>query len=253
MNPSFSPDGARVACESDRSGVPERWACDPDGSNLVKLTSYNGPLTGTPRWSPDGKSIAFDSRAAGLSGLYVISADGGSALPIATGIPNSEAPAWSSTGDWLYFFGKRDGVPQLWKLRRAGGAVVSIAREAGGAVEESIDGGRVYYAKGRTEWALWSALVDGRDARPVEGMPALRMQWSGTWAVADAGVYFLNGDAPHPGIDLFDPSSRQVRRVLDVGRPQPWDLLAVARDGRSLLYTQVERLASDIMLLENFR
>jgi hypothetical protein len=65
-------------------------------------------------------------------------------------------------------------------------------------------------------------------------------------------IYFLNGDAPRPSIDFFDLSSGQVRRVLDVERPNWYDTLAVARDGRSVLYTQVEQLTSDIMLIDNF-
>jgi eukaryotic-like serine/threonine-protein kinase len=55
------PDG-RIAFRSDRSGVSEIWIAKPDGSNPVRVTSMNGPLTGTPRWSPDGRYLAFDSR-----------------------------------------------------------------------------------------------------------------------------------------------------------------------------------------------
>ena len=72
------------------------------------------------------------------------------------------------------------------------------------------------------------------------------------WALADSGIYFLNGDAPRTSIGFFDISDRQVRRVLDVERPNWYDTLAVARDGRSVLYTQVEELASDIMLIDDF-
>ena len=82
-------------------------------------------------------------------------------------------------------------------------------------------------------------------------MLRLPFQWSSDWARAASGVYFLNGDAK--AIDFFDVASGQVRRVLDVERPDRWDSsLAVSRDGRTLLYAQVEELASDIMLIENF-
>jgi hypothetical protein len=84
-------------------------------------------------------------------------------------------------------------------------------------------------------------------------MPKLRWQWSGAWALAPSRIYFLNGDAARPGIDFFEASSGQIHRVLDVERPDWWDTLAVWRDGRTLLYPQVEEVASDIMLIENFR
>jgi Tol biopolymer transport system component len=57
--PRWSPDGARIAFYSDRSGRYETWTIRPDGSGLEQLTKS----TGSPRtdvvWSPDGKRIAM--------------------------------------------------------------------------------------------------------------------------------------------------------------------------------------------------
>ena len=71
--PQFSPDGARIAFHSDRTGSFEIWVCDAVGSNLVQLTSFGGPLVGTPRWSPDGRRLAFDvSCETDTSDIHVI-------------------------------------------------------------------------------------------------------------------------------------------------------------------------------------
>ena len=55
----LSPDGQRIAFESDRSGYMEIWTCDSDGSNCGQLTALHG-IAGTARWSPDGRNIAFE-------------------------------------------------------------------------------------------------------------------------------------------------------------------------------------------------
>ena len=60
LGPQLSPDGSKIAFESDRSGSGEIWICDRDGTNALQLTRF-GAVTGTPRWSPDGRRLAFDS------------------------------------------------------------------------------------------------------------------------------------------------------------------------------------------------
>ena len=100
--PAISPDGKRIAFESDRSGSEEVWVADLDGSDAVQLSDFHAH-TGSPSWSPDGRRIAFDSRASGEAALYLV--DPSTALPrrISTnGIPAC-VPTWSADGKWIYF------------------------------------------------------------------------------------------------------------------------------------------------------
>jgi len=48
----------------------EIWTSDPNGDHATRLTSFAGPVTGSPRWLPDGQQIVFDSRASGQSEIY---------------------------------------------------------------------------------------------------------------------------------------------------------------------------------------
>lgn len=45
--PKFSPDDRRIAFQSWRSGSQEIWQCAADGSGPVKMTSFEGPVTGS--------------------------------------------------------------------------------------------------------------------------------------------------------------------------------------------------------------
>jgi Tol biopolymer transport system component len=80
LAPGISPDGRRIAFDSDRTGRNELWVCDADGSNALQLSFFGIQETETPRWSPDGKLIAFDSRTGGSgneSNIYVVDPNGG--------------------------------------------------------------------------------------------------------------------------------------------------------------------------------
>jgi hypothetical protein len=67
-----------------------------------------------------------------------------------------------------------------------------------------------------------------------------------------SGIYFAREG--HPGTDFFDFASGRVQHVAETPVVAPWvGSLVLSPDGRSLLYAQVDAVASDIMLVENFR
>jgi WD40 repeat protein len=100
--PTWSPDGSQIAFMSTRSGNPDIYVMDADGSNLRQLTDH--PANDIwPEWSPDGTRIAFPSRRDGNFELYVVNADG-TGLQRLTNTPGHEDfPAWSPDGTQLLF------------------------------------------------------------------------------------------------------------------------------------------------------
>ena len=82
--PAFSPDGARIAFQSDRDNPvntrPDIYVMNANGGNVVRLTNA-AAADDAPEWSPDGTKIAFTSARDDTSGLnhselYVMNADG---------------------------------------------------------------------------------------------------------------------------------------------------------------------------------
>jgi Tol biopolymer transport system component len=252
-NPAFSPDGRRLAFESNRSGTPEIWVSDADGSNPSAVTAFGGPVTGSPEWSPDGRFIAFDSRPEGRSNIYVMRPDGTELRRVSTGVSDSSIPIWSIDGKWLYFAGKVDGADRIFKIPVEGGEATRITKGEGTNLRVSYDGRRIYYTKSQREFEIWSVSTEGGDERRLPGLPSLPLELWDAWAPSASGLYFINS-VPRPGIDFLDFTSSRVTRVVDLpGRFAAWTQMAISRDGRRLLYSQQDSIVSDIMLIDNFR
>jgi Tol biopolymer transport system component len=251
---SFSPDGRQVAFVSNRSGSGEIWICSADGSDPVALTSFGGPLTGSPSWSPDGHEIAFDSRVSGQAEAFAVRVDGGVPRRLDTGIANSSQPSWSRDGKWIYFIAGSDQKPQVYRMPSAGGPAVALTKQGGYWPQESPDSRRVYYVRGTQLSELWSVAAEGGDEAAVAEFPRLDPSFRTNWAVVRGGIYFVDATGPKATLAFFDLVTRRVLRVLDLPRrPQPYsDSIAVSPDGHSILLSQRERISSDIMLVEDF-
>ena len=251
--PQFSPDGKKIAFCSGRSGNDEIWICDSDGSNCLQLTSFEGPHTCTPRWSPDGQRIAFDSRPEGHSDIYVIDLEYRVPRRLTTDTANDVVPSWSNDGRWIYFASNRTGRRQVWKAPTEGGPAVQVTQNGGFAAFESPDGQFVYYAK-FTEPGIWRVPVEGGEETLV--LDLLQPGLWGYWAVVEEGIYFLNVKAkPRPAIEFYRFATRQVTRVTVPEKDPQYGSpgLALSPDGSWILYMQIDRVESDIMLVENFR
>ena len=96
--------------------------------------------------------------------------------------------------------------------------------------------------------------TEGGDERRLSGFPPVPIEFLWAWALSASGIYFVNPEPPRPGIEFLDFASLRITRVVDLpGRPAPWAPLAISHDGRRLLYTQIDGIASDIMLIDKFR
>jgi TolB protein len=102
ISPAVSPDGSKVAMVLSRSGSPNIWVANADGSGLRRLTSTSEDSS--PCWSPDGRWICFATKIAERRLLAKVPADGGEVQVIHTpDAPNPTEPDWSPDGKWIAF------------------------------------------------------------------------------------------------------------------------------------------------------
>src|SRR5207247_10219221 len=79
--PVGSPDGQTIAFISRRTGRPQIWLTDVNGSQPTQLTNDDRDIFGMS-FSPDGQSIYFVASANGKGRLMRIPVKGGDALPL---------------------------------------------------------------------------------------------------------------------------------------------------------------------------
>jgi TolB protein len=99
--PAWSPDGRRIAFESDADlagGNPERdreiFVMDADGANVVQLTR-NADHDEGPAWAPDGSMLAYTSGPDDLHGdIHVMTAAGVHLDRLTSYAGRDESPDW---------------------------------------------------------------------------------------------------------------------------------------------------------------
>jgi TolB protein len=100
---AVSPDGSKVAMILSRSGDPNVWVCNANGSGLKQLT-FTHADDSCPCWSPDGQWICFATKIHARRLLAKVPAAGGEIETFhTTGAPNPTEPDWSPDGKWIAF------------------------------------------------------------------------------------------------------------------------------------------------------
>jgi Tol biopolymer transport system component len=113
-DPAWSPDGKKIVFESTRTGNPEIWTMNADGTHQARLTR-NPAFDGDPAWSPGGKRIAFTSTRDGNREIYLMNPDGSSLLNITNNPAADFDPNWSPTGEFVAFTSDRDRNDEIYE------------------------------------------------------------------------------------------------------------------------------------------
>ena len=242
-------DGDRIAFRSERSGYPEIWVADRDGSNAVKLTSFQASGGGTPRWSPDDQRIAFNSNAEGALNIYVMPAEGGPPQALTAGKSGDARPAWSPDGQWIYFRSNRGGSANVWRVSAEGGEPEQMTTEGGGNPKISPDGRHLYFTRPGTG-SIWRMNIE---SGAMERFLDFEASLQGCYEPFEDGLYFLAQQEDDKILKRLDYTTGQITEVAVLERGiAPVNCFSLSPDRSWLVYTRVGPDEVDLMLVENF-
>jgi Tol biopolymer transport system component len=246
FSPAFSPDHARIALASNRSGMDQIWVADADGRNALPITRFRSGapgIVGSPAWSPDGTQIAFDARTTNAH-IWVVSANGGPPRQLTTGSADEMLPVWSPDGHWVYYTSNQSSRQAIWRVASSGGVPEQVTHGGGYGARFSPDGRYLYFLKSRREGELWRASASGTEEELV-----LRNYRGLNFQVLEDGIYLLDRD----GVDEF--ALRPARAMFYRFRTKQLEDLQFRTKRAVSAYgiTLSPDAKYDLMLVENFR
>ena len=149
--PSWSPDGTKIAFASTRSGNSDIWVMNADGSSPVRLTT-NAATDFAPSWSADATKIAFQSNRDGNMEIYAMNADGTSQTRLTNNAALDAIPDWSPNNAEIAFVSSRDGNQEIYKMNADGTSQTRLTTSAGFDTTPAWDstGTYIYFASDRT-------------------------------------------------------------------------------------------------------
>jgi serine/threonine protein kinase len=168
----FGGGGSQIAFVSERSGKPQVWLMNADGSNQHILTQQKDGAC-QPDWSPDGQQIVFISPCLGRgrlyqgSSLYLINIDGTDLTPLPTAPEGDFDPNWSPDGQSIVFTSLRNGRPQIYLIQLADKSFTNLSNTELNDWQPtwSPDGKTIAFVRDRFTHQIWLMDADGRNQR----------------------------------------------------------------------------------------
>ena len=247
VRPALSPDGKRIAFQSNRDGPFHIFVMDIDGANVTQITSGDTDDRHAA-WSPDGKRIAIDSGGAnGKREIWTVDVASKRRTQITRIGAIASFPSWSPDGQRISFYLYQAGTMDLWTVTSDGAPPVRVtnglASESNNqctfachAAAWSPDGSRIALTDGDGARVLLLSAATGSASAPIS--PPQERSHFPTFLPDGRLVYtteHVTIDASWTDLWIVDPNSSAPRTELatKVQAQGPFEFTA---DARQLLF-----------------
>jgi hypothetical protein len=140
----------------------------------------------------------------------------------------------------------------VYRCPASGGDAVLLSKGAEAInPRESFDGKTVYFASNYDKSTLTQVALPWQPGTKskVDGMPLIKN--AELWTLSRSGVYFVPAEASR-SLRYFDFATRQIRPIFEVDKDFVSGL-SLSPAGRSIIYSLVGDVNSEIMLVDHFR
>lgn len=214
LSPSETPTqqllgggSGQIAFVSERSGQPQVWVMNSDGSQPEQITQLQDGAC-QPDWSPDGTRLVIVSPCKGKqeeyagSSLFLIQKDGSGLTPLAT-LPGGDFdPAWSPDGSIIALTSLRGGRAQIYLYHLGDDTVTRLSPQPVYDRQPAWSRDGQYIAFSTTRMGksqIWTMRFDGKDSKEFSLLDSPAQAFSPVWS-ADGKIILYGVDTKRPGL-----------------------------------------------------
>ena len=227
-NPSFSPDGSRIAFDAARAGPWRIWVADTRGRNAEQASSDTSEAVNhlRPRWAPDGARLVFQNVERTKFDVRVLDLASKKLTWVTNDQVQDICPVWSPSGRRIYFSSYRSGGLNIWAVPvdaqgSPSGPLQQLTSGGGHDVSAAVsrDGKRLAFSILRQNADLWKLPVSPETGQaagaPEKVVATTREDSRGGWSPDGKAILFNSDRLGHMNIwwqSLADGSARPITK-----------------------------------------